>query len=96
MGDIGKGYKWRSRGRSGGLDPKTDCFGEVFKIVEVVTAELIHDVPVYELVAVDSDVSEPDRFRRSFSEGRVEDLQALGVSQSFPPWWTVVAHRYRQ
>ena len=76
-GDFRAELWQRLRKRSEGLNPSADYFGEVFEIVQVMSADLKDDVPLDELVAVDSDVSEPDRFRHAFSERGAEDLQVL-------------------
>jgi hypothetical protein len=52
-------------------------FGELSKVLQVMSADLINDVPVYRLIAVDGDVSESNSFCHAFSEGRGYDLKLL-------------------
>jgi hypothetical protein len=51
--------------------------GELPKVVQMMSADLIDDVPVYRLIAVDSDISEPNRFCQTFSQDRIDDLKFL-------------------
>lgn len=61
--------------RSGLLQPVGNGFGELSKVVQMVSADLIDDVPVYCLIAVDGDVSESNSFCHAFSQKRVYDLK---------------------
>lgn len=52
-------------------------FGELPKIVQMMSADLIDDIPVYRLVAVDGDISETNGFCQTFSQSRIDDLKLL-------------------
>lgn len=54
-----------------------NCFGELPKVVQMMSADLIDDVPVYRLIAVDGDIPEADRFCQTVSQSRIDDLKLL-------------------
>jgi hypothetical protein len=54
-----------------------NCFGELPEVVQMVSADLIDDSPVYRLVAVDRDISEANGFCQTFSQYRIDDLKFL-------------------
>lgn len=43
-------------------------FGELPKVFQMMSADLIDDVPVYRLIAVDRDISEANGFCQTFSQ----------------------------
>jgi len=53
--------------RSGLLHPLGDCFGKLSKVVQMMPADLMHNGPVYRLIAMDGDVSEAHSFCHAFS-----------------------------
>jgi len=52
-------------------------FSKLSKVVQMMSADLINDVPVYCLIAVDGDIPEADRFCQTFSQDRINDLKFL-------------------
>jgi hypothetical protein len=51
--------------------------GELSEVVEVTAADLIDDVPIDGVIAVNRNVSESDRFCHTVSQGRGDDLKVL-------------------
>ncbi len=51
--------------------------GELSKIVQVVAADLKNDVPINGLIAMNSNVSESDRFCHALAECGTDELKAL-------------------
>ena len=51
--------------------------GELPKIVEVAAADLIDDVPIDGLIAMNGNVSESDRFGHALTERGIDELKAL-------------------
>ena len=60
--------------------------GELPKVVQMMTADLIDDIPVDRLIAVDGDVPETNRFCQTFCQDRIDDLK-------FPENLEVLSHR---
>jgi hypothetical protein len=52
-------------------------FGKLPKVVQMMSADLIDDIPVYRLIAVDSDIPKANRFCQTFSQDRINDLKFL-------------------
>jgi len=52
-------------------------FRELAKVVQMMSANLINDIPVYRLIAMDGDIPEANRFCQTFSQGRFDDLKFL-------------------
>jgi hypothetical protein len=53
------------------------CFGELPKVVQMMSADFMNDVPVYRLIAVDGDIPEANGFCETFSQSRIDDLKRL-------------------
>ncbi len=51
--------------------------GELSEVVQVAAADLIDDVPINGLIAMDGDVSESDRFCHALAERGVDELKIL-------------------
>jgi len=51
--------------------------GELPKVVQMMSADLIDDIPVDRLIAVDGDVPETNRFCQTFCQDRIDDLKFL-------------------
>jgi hypothetical protein len=43
------------------------CFSELPKVVQMMSADFMNDVPVYRLIAVDGDIPEANGFCETFS-----------------------------
>lgn len=52
-------------------------FRELPKVLQMMSADLIDDVPVDRLIAVDSDIPESNRFCQTLSQDRIDDLKFL-------------------
>jgi hypothetical protein len=52
-------------------------FGELPKVVQMMSADLIDDIPVYRLIAVDGDIPKANRFCQTFSQDGIDDLKFL-------------------
>jgi hypothetical protein len=50
-------------------------FGKLSKVVQMMSADLIDDIPVDRLIAVNGDIPEANRFCQSFGQGRLYDLK---------------------
>jgi hypothetical protein len=58
-------------------------FRELAKVVQVMFADLIDDIPVYRLIAVDGDIPEANCFGQTFSQDRIDDLKFLENPEVF-------------
>jgi hypothetical protein len=54
-----------------------DCFRELTKFVQMMRADLIDNIPVYRLIAVDGDIPEANGFCETFSQSRFDELKLL-------------------
>jgi len=60
-----------------GVESLNNRLGELPEVVEVTAADLIDDVPIDGVIAVNCNVSESDRFCHTVSQGRGDDLKVL-------------------
>ena len=60
-----------------GVESLGNRLGELPEVVEVAAADLIDDVPIDGVIAMNRNVSESDRFRHTVSQGRTDDLKVL-------------------
>jgi hypothetical protein len=67
----------RSRFGSDSLKMMDNHFCELAKVVQMMFADLIDDIPVYRLIAVDGDIPEANCFGQTFSQDRIDDLKFL-------------------
>ena len=54
-----------------------DCFRKLTEFVQMMLADLIDDIPVYRLIAMDGDIPEPNSFCEAFSQSRSDDMKLL-------------------
>ena len=52
-------------------------FRELAKIVQMMSANLINDIPVYRLIAMDGDIPKANCFGQTLSQDRIDDLKFL-------------------
>jgi hypothetical protein len=64
-----------TRPRLGLLQPTGNRFGELPEVIQLMSADVMDDVPVDDEIAVDGDVSESNGFCHAFSQDRLYDLK---------------------